>query len=122
MRSFTPRTLALSALLIAAPLTGAYATSYNVGETPLVQLQGPRLQAVLGQLQSAADGIKAERTDRTISASQAGTMEKQVADIRRTAERDAAQNHGRVPATQYHDMLRRIGNIAPTVDNLDEHG
>lgn len=122
MRSFTPTIFALSALLAAAPLTGAYASSYNVGETPTVQLQGPRLQAVLGQLQSAVDGIKAERGDRALSAAEAGTMEKQATGIRMTAERDAARNHGRVPTAQYHDILRRIGNIAPTVDNLDEHG
>ena len=107
-------------MMTAASVRGT--TSASIGETPMVQLQGPRLQAVLGQLQSAADGIKAEHTDRTISASQAGTMERQVADIRKTAEHDAAQNHGRVPMAQYRDMLRRIGNIAPTVDNLDEHG
>lgn len=122
MRSFTPTIFALSALLAAAPLTGAYASSYNVGETPTVQLQGPRLQAVLGQLQSAVDGIKAERGDRALSAAEAGTMEKQATGIRRMAERDAAQNHGRVPSAQYRDILRQIGNIAPTVDNLDEHG
>ncbi|WP_156459837.1 MULTISPECIES: hypothetical protein [unclassified Mesorhizobium] len=122
MRSFTPRMFAISILVAAVPLTGAYASSYNVGETPAVQLQGPRLQAVLGQLQSAVDGVKAERSDRTLSAAQAGMMEKQAAGIRMTAERDAAQNHGRVPTAQYHDILRKIGNIAPTVENLDEHG
>jgi hypothetical protein len=116
MRSFSPslRTATLTAFLIAIPLTGAYAASHNRGvldPTTPSDLTGQRVEALIEQAQGVRQGIVDARQANSITPAVAEHLEMRTNQISRTAEKIAASDHGRIPAAQYHDLLRHLDNV-----------
>ena len=116
MRSFNPtlRTAALTAFLIAIPLAGAYAAGHHKGAldaTDPTDMTGPRVEALIEQVQGVRHGIVDARQANNITPAVAERLEMRTARISQAAEKIAASDHGRIPAAQYHDLLRRLDNV-----------
>lgn len=117
MRSFAPRTLrttTLTALLIAVPFAGAYAAGHHKGaldETTTTAFYGPREKGLINQIQGVDNGIADARQAETIAPGEAQKLHMRAAHISQAAERTAAANHGRIPAPQYQQLLRRLDNV-----------
>ncbi|MDG4904401.1 MULTISPECIES: hypothetical protein [unclassified Mesorhizobium] len=115
MRALTSlKTATLAAILIAAPLAGAYAAGHHKGAldaTDPTDFTGPRVTSLIEQVQGVDQGIADARQANDISASEAQQLHMRAAHISQVAEHVAASDHGRIPAAQYHDLLRRLDNV-----------
>jgi hypothetical protein len=118
MRSFTPstslRTATLTAFLIAVPLAGAYAAGHHKGAldaTDPTDLTGPHVESLIDQVQGVKRGIVDARQANSITPAVAERLEMRAARISQAAGKIAASDHGRIPAAQYHDLLRRLDNV-----------
>ncbi|PBB92393.1 hypothetical protein CK215_11280 [Mesorhizobium sp. WSM3864] len=115
MRALTSlKTATLAAVLIAAPLAGAYAAGHHKGAldaTDPTDFTGPRVTSLIEQVQGVDQGIADARQANDISASEAQQLLMRAAHISQVAEHVAASDHGRIPAAQYHDLLRRLDNV-----------
>ncbi|MFC3326026.1 hypothetical protein [Mesorhizobium cantuariense] len=119
MRSFIPRTslrtATLTALLIAVPLAGAYAAGHHnkgaLDATAPTDFTGPRIEGLIQQVQGVHQGIVDARQANNITPAVAQHLEMRTARISQAAEKIAASDHGRIPAAQYHDLLRRLDNV-----------
>ena len=118
MRSFTLstslRTATFTAFLIAVPLAGAHAAGHHKGaldETAPTDFTGPRVEGLIEQVQGVHQGIVDARQANTITPAVAQRLEMRTARISQAAEKIAASDHGRIPAAQYHDLLRRLDNV-----------
>ncbi|MBZ9737524.1 MULTISPECIES: hypothetical protein [unclassified Mesorhizobium] len=108
------KTATLAAILIAVPLAGAYAAGHHKGAldaTAPTDLTGPRVEAVIDQVQGVHQGIVDARQANNITPAVAERLEMRAARIGHAAEKIAASDHGRIPAAQYHDLLRRLDNV-----------
>jgi len=98
MRSFrTLKTTTLAALLIAVPFAGAYAS-----ETPT---------SIVDQAQGVEQGIADARQQNTITPAEAQRLHMRAVHITQAAERTAAEDHGKIPAAQSQQLLRRLDNL-----------
>jgi len=115
MRSLkTLRTAALTTLLIAVPLAGAYAAGHHKGALDAsdpTDMTGPRVTGLIEQAQGVEQGITDARQANTITAAEAQRLHMRAAHISQAAERTAAADHGRIPAAKYRDLLRRLDNV-----------
>ncbi|RJT41050.1 hypothetical protein D3227_08035 [Mesorhizobium waimense] len=118
MRSFAPRTTirtaTIAAFLVAVPLAGAYAAGHHKGAldaTDPTDMVGPRITGLIEQVKGVDEGITDARQANTITPSEAQTLHMRAAHISQAAARTAAADHGRIPAAQYHDLLRRLDNV-----------
>jgi hypothetical protein len=116
MRSLnTLRIAILTTLMVAVPLAGAYARHNRGGsalEAPVqTEMIGPRITAVVDQVQGVDLGIADARQANTITATEAKRLHVRAARISQAAERVAASDHGRIPTAQYHDLLRRLDSV-----------
>lgn len=118
MRSFTPKlplkTAALATLLVTAPFASAYAghtTALDEETMTAPAFHGPRIEGILDQVRGVDNGIKDARQAKEIAPSTARHLEAQAAAIDKAAERTAAADHGRIPAPQYRQLLRRVDNL-----------
>lgn len=115
MRSLkTLGTATLTTLLIAVPLTGAYAAGHHKGALDAsdpTDMTGPRVTGLIEQVQGVEQGITDAREAKTISTSEAQRLRLRAAHISQAAERVAGSDHGRIPAAQYHELLRRLDNV-----------
>lgn len=116
MRSFTPslRTATLTAFLVAIPLAGAYAAGHHKGAldaTAPTDLTGPRVEALIEQAQGVRQGIVDARQANNITPAVAQHLEMRTNQISQAAEKIAASDHGRIPAAQYHDLLRHLDRV-----------
>ena len=115
MRSLkTLRTAALTTLLIAVPLAGAYAAGHHKGALDASEptdMTGPRVTGLIEQVQGVEQGITDARQANTITAAEAQRLHMRAAHITQAAERTAAADHGRIPAAKYRDLLRRLDNV-----------
>ncbi|MGX7875449.1 hypothetical protein ACVDG5_024420 [Mesorhizobium sp. ORM6] len=108
------KTATLAAVLIAAPLAGAYAAGHHKGAldaTGPTDMTGPRVEALIEQVQGVHQGIVDARRANNINPAVAERLEMRTARIGQAAEKIAASDHGRIPAAQYHDLLRRLDNV-----------
>jgi hypothetical protein len=109
MRSFTPKTLrtaTLTALLITAPFTGAYAAS---------AVSGPRVTALIDQVQGVDKGIADASKVNRIKPAEAHRLHMRAAHISQVAERTAAAGHGTIPAPQYQQLLHQLDDLSQTL-------
>ncbi|ESX18497.1 MULTISPECIES: hypothetical protein [unclassified Mesorhizobium] len=115
MRSLkTLRTATLTTLLITVPLAGAHAAGHHKGALDAsdpTDMTGPRVTGLIEQVQGVEQGITDARETKIISTSEAQRLHLRAAHIGQAAERVAAPDHGRIPAAQYHDLLRRLDNV-----------
>ncbi|PTE06712.1 hypothetical protein [Mesorhizobium helmanticense] len=118
MRSFAPgtlRTVTLTALFITAPFAGAHAAGHHrrsaLDESAQPAIYGPRERSLIDQIQGVDEGIADAREAKTIAPAEAQKLHMRAAHISRVAERTAAANHGRIPAPQYRQLLRRLDNV-----------
>ena len=115
MRSLkTLRTAALTTLLIAVPVAGAYAAGHHKGALDAsdpTDMTGPRVTGLIDQVQGVEQGITDARQANTITAAEAQRLHMRAAHISQAAERTAAADHGRIPAAKYRDLLRQIDNV-----------
>ncbi|QND68153.1 hypothetical protein HB777_32215 [Mesorhizobium loti] len=118
MRSFTPktslRTATLTAFLIAVPLAGTYAAGHHKGALDAsdpTDFTGPRVEGLIQQVEGVHQGILDARQANNITPAVAERLEMRTARISQAAEKIAASDHGRIPAAQYHDLLRRLDNV-----------
>ena len=118
MRSFTPktslRTATLTAFLIAVPLAGAYAAGHHKGALDAgdpTDFTGSRVEGLIQQVEGVHQGILDARQANNITPAVAERLEMRTARISQAAEKVAASDHGRIPAAQYHDLLRRLDNV-----------
>ena len=115
MRSLkTLRTAALTTLLVAVPLAGAYAAGHHKGALDAsdpTDMTGPRVTGLIEQVQGVEQGITDARQANTITAAEAQRLHMRAAHISQAAERTAAADHGRIPAAKYRDLLRRLDNV-----------
>lgn len=118
MRSFIPSTslttATLTAFLIAVPLAGAYAAGHHKGaldETAPADFVGPRVQGLIDQVRGVNQGIVDARQANNITPAVAQRLEMRTARISQAAEKIAASDHGRIPAAQYRELLRRLDNV-----------
>ena len=108
------KTVTLAAIVIAAPLAGAYAAGHHKGAldaTDPTDMTGPRVEALIEQVQGVHKGIVDARQANSITPVVAERLEMRTARIGQAAEKIAASDHGRIPAAQYHDLLRRLDNV-----------
>jgi hypothetical protein len=56
------------------------------------------------------EGIVAAKQANNITPAVAKRLEMRTAHISQAAEKIAASDHGRIPAAQYHDLLRRTSS------------
>ncbi|MDX8525058.1 hypothetical protein RFM68_11105 [Mesorhizobium sp. MSK_1335] len=121
MRASTSlKTVTLAAVLIAAPLAGAYAAGHRKGvldASDPTDMTGPRVTSLIEQVQGVNQGITDAREANNISASEARQLHMRAAHISQAAEHVAASDHGRIPAAQYHDLLRRLDNVDQRLRN-----
>jgi hypothetical protein len=101
MRSFTLKTATLTALLVAVPFAGAYAS-----ESPSV---------IIDQAQGVDQGIADARQQNTITPSVAQNLHMRAVRITQAAESAAAKDHGSLPADQSRQLLRRLDNLDQTL-------
>lgn len=117
MRSFTPKTILIASLFSALPLAGAYALPArhhhpsSMDDTDPTLLRGPRVSVLLDQVQGVDQGIVEAHQGDEIRAPEARMLENRANGVARMAERVAAENHGRVPAARYRQLLRRLDNV-----------
>ncbi|RWA68204.1 hypothetical protein [Mesorhizobium sp.] len=115
MRASTSlKTATLAAVLIAAPLAGASAAGHHKGAldaTDPTDFTGPRVTSLIQQIQGVDQGIRDAREANTISAAEAQQLHMRAVHISQAAEKVASSDHGRIPATQYHDLLRRLDHV-----------
>ncbi|TPN77710.1 hypothetical protein FJ987_30085 [Mesorhizobium sp. CU2] len=115
MRASTSlKTATLAAVLIAAPLAGAYAAGHHKGvldASAPTDFTGPRVTGLIEQVQGVNQGITDAREANTISAAEAQQLHASTTQISQAAEKVAASDHGRIPSAQYHDLLRRLDNV-----------
>jgi hypothetical protein len=116
MRSLkTLRTAALTTLLIAVPLAGAYAAGHHhkgaLDASDPTDMTGPRVTGLIEQIQGVDQGITDARQANAITSAEAHRLHLRAAHISQAAERVAGSDHGRIPAAQYHDLLRRLDNV-----------
>jgi hypothetical protein len=112
MRSFIPRTIAIASLLAVIPLAGAQARSSALDEEATMNgFDGPRLSALIDQVDGVHQGIADARQGKEINTAQARKLEMRTDRIGHVAERIAAADHGRIPAARYHQLLRRLDNV-----------
>ncbi|ESY01989.1 hypothetical protein NKJ16_10040 [Mesorhizobium sp. M0179] len=115
MRSLkTLRTATLTTLLITVPLAGAHAAGHHKGALDAsdpTDMTGPRVTGLIEQVRGVEQGIADARETKGISTSEARWLHLRAAHIGQAAERVAASDHGRIPAAQYHDLLRRLDNV-----------
>ncbi|RWD49415.1 MAG: hypothetical protein E5V89_20425 [Mesorhizobium sp.] len=115
MRASTSlKTATLAAVLIAAPLAGAHAAGHHKGALDAsapTDMTGPRATSLIEQVQGVDQGIRDAREANTISATEAEQLHMRAAHISQAAEKVAASDHGRIPAAQYHDLLRRLDHV-----------
>jgi hypothetical protein len=116
MRSFNPtlRTAALTAFFIAIPLAGAYAAGHHKGALDAsdpTDFTGPRVEGLIQQVEGVRQGILDARQANNITPAVAERLEMRTVRISQAAEKIAASDHGRIPAAQYHDLLRRLDNV-----------
>ena len=114
MRSFTPKTIALTTLIALTPFAGAYAAGHHSGasdEVPAATFYGPRIQSVTGQIQGIDSGVADALRSKEITPAQAHGLEMRAATIERNAERVAAADHGRLPAAQYRAIEHRVDHL-----------
>ncbi|AZO52544.1 MULTISPECIES: hypothetical protein [unclassified Mesorhizobium] len=107
-------TATLAAILVAAPLAGAYAAGHHKGAldaTDPTDMTGPRVEALVEQIQGVHRGIVDARQANNITPAVAELLEMRTARIGQAAEKIAASDHGRIPVAQYHDLLRRLDNV-----------
>ncbi len=121
-----PNTLkaGLAAALVTFSFANAFAAETAVDTTspravPAITEQEPRLGVVLGQLQSAVDGVKIERQDSAMSRTESAQLDKDAMQIRKDAEQIAAKHGGKLPASDYHQILSRIGKLGMTTGSAD---
>jgi len=108
------KTVTLAAIVIAAPLAGAYAAGHHKGAldaTDPTDMTGPRVEALIQQVQGVHQGIVDARQANNITPAVAERLEMRTARISQAAEKIASSDHGRIPAAQYHDLLRRLDNV-----------
>ncbi len=108
------KTATLAAILIAAPLAGAHAAGHHKGSLETADptdMTGPRIESLIEQVQGVHQGIADAREANNINAAVAERLEMRTTRIGQTAEKIAAADHGRIPAAQYHDLLRRLDNV-----------
>jgi len=108
------KTVTLAAIVIAAPLAGAYAAGHHKGAldaTDPTDMTGPRVEALIQQVQGVHQGIVDARQANNITPAVAERLEMRAARISQAAEKIASSDHGRIPAAQYHDLLRRLDNV-----------
>ncbi|TPJ50947.1 MULTISPECIES: hypothetical protein [unclassified Mesorhizobium] len=108
------KTATLAAILVAAPLAGAYAAGHHRGAldaTDPTDMTGPRVEALIEQVQGVHQGIITARQANNITPAAAERLEMRTARIGQAAEKIASSDHGRIPAAQYHDLLRRLDNV-----------
>ena len=74
-------------------------------------MTGPRVEALIEQVQGVRHGIVDARQANNITPAVAERLEMRTARISQAAEKIAASDHGRIPAAQYHDLLRRLDNV-----------
>jgi hypothetical protein len=102
MRSFrTLKAATLTTFLIAIPLASAYAN-----ETPT---------SIVDQAQGLDQGIADARQQNTITPAEAQRLHMRAVHITQAAERTAAENRGKIPATQSQQLLRRLDNLDQTL-------
>ena len=109
MRSFTPKTLGtatLTAFLITVPFAGAYADS---------DVSGPRVTALIDQIQGVDTGITAASSANKIEPAEAHRLHMRAAYISRAAERTAAAGHGTISAPQYQLLLQQMDDLSQTL-------
>jgi hypothetical protein len=112
MRSFTPRILAVASLLAIVPLASAQARSSALDQNDTAAgFHGPRLSAVIDQVDGVRQGIADARQGKEIGSTQARMLEMRADRIGRTAERIATADHGRISTARYHRLLRRLDNV-----------
>jgi len=116
MRSLkTLRIATLTTLLVAVPLAGAYAARHHEGgaldATQPTDMIGPRVTGLIDQVQGVDQGITDAKQANTITPTEAQQLHLRAARISQAAERVAGSDHGRIPAAQYHDLLRRLDNV-----------
>ncbi|MBZ9796186.1 hypothetical protein [Mesorhizobium sp. ES1-4] len=109
------KTATLAAVLIAAPLAGAYAAGHHKGgamdATDPTDMTGPRVEALVEQVQGVHQGIVDARDANTITPAAAERLEMRTARISQAAETIATSDHGRIPSARYHELLRRLDNV-----------
>jgi hypothetical protein len=119
MRSLSYTTLALTAALAAAPLTGAFASADDAAPgLPAVTAQTGTARVILDQLGSVSDGINAALADNVISPDQARTLRADARSIRKDTMALAASDHGQIPTAQYHQLLGRVQGISYQVNPI----
>ncbi|CCV04789.1 conserved exported hypothetical protein [Mesorhizobium metallidurans STM 2683] len=107
MRSFkTLRTATLTALFVAVPFAGAYAAS---------TFSGPSVTALIDQVQGVEKGITDAMQVNKIKPAEAHRLHMRAAHISQVAERTAAAGHGRIPATQYQQLLHQLDDLSQTL-------
>jgi hypothetical protein len=101
MRAFTLKTATLTALLVAVPFAGAYAS-----ESPSV---------IVDQAQGLEQGIADARQENRITPSVAQWLHMRAVHISQAAESAAARDHGRIPAAQSQQLLAQLDNLNQTL-------
>ena len=101
MRSFTLKTATLTAILLAVPFAGAYAS------------ESPRV--IIDQAQNLDQGISDARLQNEITPSVAQSLHMRAVRISQAAERAAAVDHGSLPAGQSQQLLRRLDDLDQTL-------
>ncbi|OBQ63652.1 hypothetical protein [Mesorhizobium erdmanii] len=108
------KTATLAAIVIVAPLAGAYAAGHHKGAldaTDPTDLTGPRVEALIEQAQGVRQGIVDARQANNITPAVAQRLEMRTNQISQAAEKIAASDHGRIPAAQYHDLMRHLDRV-----------
>lgn len=108
------KTATLAAILVAAPLAGAYAAGHHKGAldaAPPTEMARPRVEALIEQAQGVRQGIVDARQANNITPAVAEHLEMRTNQISQAAEKIAASDHGRIPSAQYRDLLRRLDNV-----------
>ena len=72
---------------------------------------GPRVTSLIEQVKGVDEGITDARQEKTITPAEAQRLHMRAAHISQAATKTAAADHGRIPAAQYHDLLRRLDNV-----------
>lgn len=74
-------------------------------------MTGPRVEALIQQAQGLHQGIVDARQANNITPAVAEHLEMRTNQISQAAEKIAASDHGRIPAAQYHDLLRHLDHV-----------
>ncbi len=122
MRPISLSSLALAAMFVAAPLTGAFAAAEDAGLLPnQIASQAAPSKVVLDQLSSLGDGINSALTVNAITSQQAGNLRSQIADIRSEALTLSRSAGGHIPQGEYRQLLGKIHNVSSQIYTVD-HG